>query len=216
VGSGEALNEHITGTRWPPTDVRLDMLEEAVTVIRKLWEGATVNHHGRHYTVENARIYSLPETPPPMLVSGFGPKAMALAAKIGDGFVNTAPDVEAIKAFRDGGGRGRTVAAAKVCWGDDEAACRKLAFDRWPTTGVPGELSQELPTPAHFEQASSIVTEEMVTDKIVCGPDPERHAHMLRRYFDAGYDEVYVSQIGEEQAGYFEFLNREVRPRLGL
>jgi G6PDH family F420-dependent oxidoreductase len=216
VGSGEALNEHITGSRWPPADVRLEMLEEAITVIRKLWEGGMVNHHGRHYTVENARLYSLPDRPPPILVSAFGPKALALAAQIGDGFVNTAPDADSIRSYRQQGGRGATVAAVKVCWDNDEAAAKKLAFDRWPTTGVPGELSQELPTPAHFEQASSIVTESMVTDKIVCGPDPERHAEMLQRYLDAGYDEVYVSQVGEDQAGYFAFYNREVKPRLGL
>jgi hypothetical protein len=82
--------------------------------------------------------------------------------------------------------------------------------------GVPGELSLEMPTPAHFEQASSIVTEEMVTKKIVCGPDPERHADIIRRYLDAGYDEVYVSQIGDDQRGYFEFFNQELRPWLGL
>ncbi len=216
VGSGEALNEHITGSRWPPTDVRLDMLEEAVGVIRELWKGGMVNHHGQHYTVENAQIFSLPERPPPILISGFGPKAVALAARIGDGFVNTAPDADALRSFDDNGGRGVKVAAMKVCWDRDEAAARKLAFDLWPTTGVPGELSQELPTPAHFEQASSIVTEDMVADKIVCGPDPERHAEMITRYLDAGYDEVYVSQVGDDQAGYFEFYNRELKPRLGL
>ena len=107
------------------------------------------------------------------------------------------------------------MALVKVCWGPDESAAGKLAFDRWPTTGVPGELSQELPTPAHFEQASSIVTEEMVTSKIVCGPDPVRHAEVVQKYLDAGFDEVYVSQIGEDQAGFFDFFNREVRPRLG-
>jgi G6PDH family F420-dependent oxidoreductase len=216
LGSGEALNEHITGTRWPPADVRLEMLEEAVGVIRDLWQGGMVDHHGRHYTVENARIYSLPPQPPPILLSGFGPKAVALAAAIGDGFVNTAPDAESLTRYHEQGGRGPTVAAVKVCWAQDEAAARKLAYDLWPTTGVPGELSQELPTPTHFEQASSIVTEDMVTGKIVCGPDPERHVALLRRYFDAGYDEVYVSQVGEEQSGFFDFFTREVKPRLAL
>jgi G6PDH family F420-dependent oxidoreductase len=216
VGSGEALNEHVTGSRWPPADVRLDMLEEAVEVIRALWQGGMVNHHGRHYTVENARIYSLPPEEPPILVSGFGPKAVALAARIGDGFVNTSPDADSVHSYRDQGGRGPSVALVKVCWGPDEAAAGKLAFDRWPTTSLPGELNQELPTPAHFEQASAIVTEEMVTSKIVCGPDPERHAAIIRRYFEAGFDEVYVSQIGDDQAGYFDFFNREVKSRLGV
>jgi G6PDH family F420-dependent oxidoreductase len=216
VGSGEALNEQILGDRWPPADVRLEMLEEAVAVIRELWRGGVVNHRGRHYTVERARLYSLPDDPPPILVSGFGPDSTALAARIGDGFVTTAPDPDAIRSYREQGGRGPAIAAAKVCWGPDEAAAGKLAYDLWPTTGVPGELSQELPTPRHFEQAAENVTEEMVTSKIVCGPDPDRHAHQIRRYLDAGFDEVYVGQIGEDQAGYFDFYRREVAHRLGL
>jgi G6PDH family F420-dependent oxidoreductase len=216
VGSGEALNEHILGDRWPSADIRLEMLEEAVEVMRQLWKGSFYSHRGRHYTVENAKIYSCPDTPPPVLVSGFGPKATALAARIGDGFVTTAPDADAVKAYRAAGGKGPAVAAFKVCWGPDESAARKLAYDLWPTTGVPGELSQELPMPAHFEQAAQTVTEEMVTDKIPCGPDPERHAAAFRQYLEAGFDEIYVSQIGEDQAGFLEFFRKEVEPRLKL
>jgi G6PDH family F420-dependent oxidoreductase len=104
IGSGEALNEHILGDAWPEAAVRLEMLEEAVTVLRELWKGANVSHRGRHYTVQNARIYTLPESPPKIYVSGFGPKAIDLAARIGDGFVSTAPDGDAVKRFRDNGG----------------------------------------------------------------------------------------------------------------
>lgn len=215
VGSGEALNEHILGTRWPATDVRLEMLEESVEIMRKLWQGDFVSHYGRHYTVENARIYSRPDQPPPVLVSAFGPKATKLAARIGDGFVTTAPDADAVSSYRSAGGKGPAVACVKVCWGRDEAAARKLAHDLWRTTGVSGELSQELPMPAHFEQASQSVTEEMVADKIACGPDPERHVASLRGYLEAGFDEVYVSQIGEDQAGFLDFYFSEVAPRLG-
>ena len=97
VGSGEALNEHILGDHWPEADVRLEMLEEAVEVIRALWEGGQHSHHGAHYAVENARVYDLPDEPPPILVSGFGPKAIDLAARIGDGFCTTSPDADAIE-----------------------------------------------------------------------------------------------------------------------
>src|SRR4051794_18804508 len=106
VGSGEALNEHVLGTHWPEADVRLEMLEEAVEVMRALWSGGQRSHRGRHYTVENARIYDLPETPPPVLVSGFGPKAVRVAARIGDGFVTTSPDEEMIGLYRSEGGKG--------------------------------------------------------------------------------------------------------------
>ena len=99
VGSGEALNEHILGDRWPDADERLEMLEEAVQVIRTLWQGGFQDHRGTHYRVQHARIYDLPQTLPPILVSGFGPKSIDLAAKIGDGFVTTGPDAEAVAGF---------------------------------------------------------------------------------------------------------------------
>jgi alkanesulfonate monooxygenase SsuD/methylene tetrahydromethanopterin reductase-like flavin-dependent oxidoreductase (luciferase family) len=109
------------------------MLEEAVQVIRLLWEGGNKRHYGKHYTVENARLYTLPDEPPLVYISGFGPKSIRLAGRIGDGY---------------------------------------------------------------------------------CGvdPDPERHRQMLREYFEAGYDEVYVQQIGSEQEGFFRFYTEEVLP----
>jgi G6PDH family F420-dependent oxidoreductase len=191
------------------------MLEEAVEVMRGLWRGESYSHRGRHYTVENARLYSAPTQPPPVLVSGFGNKAVELAARIGDGFVSVAPQPSAVERYREQGGTGPAVAAVKVCWAEDEASARKLAHDRWPTSCVPGELNQELPAPAHFEQATQHVTEEMVADQIPCGPDPDRHAAVVRQYLDAGFDEVYISQVGDEQLGFMDFFARELRPRLG-
>ena len=213
IGTGENLNEHILGDRWPPTDVRLEMLEEAVEVMRLLWEGGTKTHYGKHYTVENAQIYTIPDEPPPVLVSGFGPKAARLAGKIGDGYVHVAPDAEMLGIFRESGG-GEKVAHAgtKVCYGEDEAECRRLSHKIWPNESLPGELAQELPTVAHFEQATSIVTEDMVAQGVVCGPDPEQHKQNIQEYVDAGYDEVYVQQIGPNQKAFFDFYEKEILP----
>jgi G6PDH family F420-dependent oxidoreductase len=216
VGSGEALNEHITGQHWPRTDVRLEMLEEAVSIIRALWTGEVLDHYGRHYTVEGARLYTRPSQPPPLAVSGFGPKATDLAARIGDGYINTSPDADLVQRYMDAGGHGPKMAGTKVCWGPDEEECRKLAHHLWRSSGVPGELSQELPMPAHFEQASQKVTVEDIADKMACGPDPERHVAVIREYLDAGFDEVYLSQVGTDQEGFLSFLTSEVAPRLGL
>jgi G6PDH family F420-dependent oxidoreductase len=193
----------------------LEMLEEAVGVLRGLWRGGSYTHRGSHYTVENARIYSLPVEPPPVLVSGFGPKSVELAARIGDGFVTVAPDPSAVVRYRERGGKGPAVAAVKVCWASDEASARKLAHDRWPTSCVPGELNQELPAPAHFDQATQHVTEEMVAEQIPCGPDPDRHAAVVRQYLDAGFDQVYISQVGADKLGFFDSFVKELRPRLG-
>ncbi|EFC79632.1 Luciferase-like monooxygenase [Parafrankia sp. EUN1f] len=148
VGSGEALNEHILGDAWPATDVRLEMLEEAVEVIRRLWAGEIVNYRGHHYTVDRARLYSLPEAPPPILISGFGPKATELAARVGDGYCGTTPDAELLKLFESSGGAGKPRhGAVKVCWAPDESAARRTVHRIWPNSELPGELSQELPTP---------------------------------------------------------------------
>lgn len=155
VGSGEALNEHILGDAWPEADVRLEMLEEAVDVIRLLWQGGQRSHRGRHYTVSNARIYDLPDAPPPILVSGFGPKAVDLAARIGDGFATASPDAAGIARFREQGGRGPVQAGTKVCYGSDRDEALATAHRLWPNEVLPGELAQVLPTPAHFEQAST-------------------------------------------------------------
>jgi G6PDH family F420-dependent oxidoreductase len=213
VGTGEALNEHVLGDRWPEVDVRLEMLEEAVGVMRELWQGGQRSHRGRHYTVENARLYDLPDEPPPILVSGFGPKAIEVAARIGDGFVTTQPAKDDIELYRSHGGRGPVHAGAKVCFMADEQEARATAHRLWPTEGLPGELAQVLPTPAHFEQACELVTPDMIASPV--GPDLDEHVAALQEYADAGVDELYVQQIGPEQDAFFTTWAGEVLPRFG-
>ncbi|SRR5581483_2571378 len=214
VGSGENLNEHILGDHWPPADVRIDMLEEAIEVLRALWTGESVTHHGRHYTVENARLYTRPEQPIPVLVSGFGPQATDLAARVGDGYINTKPDNELVRRYVDGGGSGPKMAGVKVCWGDDRDMCVKRAHELWRTSGVPGQLSQDLPTPEHFEMASELVTPDMVAEHIPCGPDIGAIVENVQKYVDAGFDEVYINQIGPDQQPFFQMFQRELGPAL--
>jgi G6PDH family F420-dependent oxidoreductase len=213
VGSGEALNEHVLGDRWPVADVRLEMLEEAVEVIRALFTGESVTHHGRHYTVEDARVYTLPEQPVPISVSGFGPKSIEVAARIGDGFVTTKPAEGDVRAYRTAGGKGPAEAGVKVCWATDKQAAVRTAHRLWATQGLPGELSQVLPSPRHFEQASELVTEESTAASVACGPDVEPYLKVLQSYADAGFDSLHVSQIGPDQEGFFRFWTDEVAPR---
>ncbi|MEV0676481.1 TIGR03557 family F420-dependent LLM class oxidoreductase [Actinosynnema sp. NPDC050436] len=212
VGSGEALNEHILGDAWPPAPVRLEMLEEAVAVIRALHTGDEVDHHGEHYTVENARLYTLPDRPVPIYVSAFGPKAAKLAGRIGDGLCSTKPDGDLIATYRESGGVGPAQGGFKVCHAPTEEEGVRTARRLWPSEHLPGELAQVLPTPRHFEQASTLVTEEAVAGAVPTGPDPRRYLDTLRAYADAGYDEVYVQQIGPDQERFFEFWAQEVAP----
>ena len=215
VGSGEALNEHVLGDAWPEADVRLEMLEESVEVIRALWTGDVVSHRGRHYVVENARIWTRPETPPEILVSGFGPKAVDVAARIGDGYVTTSPDQELLDRFRKQAREGTTTQAGfKVAWADSKDQGIDYAHRIWPNAGLPGELAQVLPTVEHFEQASQLVTREATAESVAAGPDPKAHLEAFQPYLDAGFDEIYVANMGPEYADMIRTYGREVLPEL--
>ncbi|MGH2685620.1 MAG: TIGR03557 family F420-dependent LLM class oxidoreductase, partial [Actinomycetota bacterium] len=215
VGTGENLNEHILGDRWPEVDVRLEMLEESVEVMRLLWQGGYQSHHGKHYTVENARLYTLPEQPVEIMVAAAGTKAAELAGRIGDGFIGTSPDAEPVKTFQGaGGGDKPRYGQATVCWATTEKEAVRTAHRIWPNAAIKGSMSQELPLPSHFEEAAQMVSADDIAEAMPCGPDPERHLQAIREYIDAGYDHVYVHQIGPDQDGFFRFYAEEVLPKL--
>ena len=212
VGSGENLNEHIFGDKWPTADERLQMLEEAIAVIRLLWEGKEASHRGEHYTVEDARIYSVPETPPKILMSGFGPKSTELAARIADGYVTTRPSKEFVQKYRDEGGRGTIDGGLKVCWGPDRDECVKLAHRMWRTGGLSGQLAQDLRTPTIFDQAAELVSVESMADDMPCGPDVDQIVKAAKEYVDAGFDRLYLTQVGPDQEEFLRFFTKELVP----
>jgi len=215
VGTGENLNEHITGERWPPFEIRLAMLEEAVELIQALWQGETVSHWGDFYTVEDARIFTLPTQAPPVMIAAKGDKAAELAGRLGDGLINTTPDAETVAAFRAAGGTGKPCyGQLTVCWAESEAKARKIAHEWWPNSALPSPLSQELRAVAHFDQVAKEVTEAQVAQSLVCGPDPQRHWDAIQEFVTAGYDHVYVHQVGPDQKGFFDFYAKQILPRL--
>jgi G6PDH family F420-dependent oxidoreductase len=213
VGTGEALNEHVTGAKWPPAAERQEMLEEAVTIIAELFTGEQLTHHGKYYEVETARLYSVPEVPPPIYVSGFGESSARLAARIGDGFMCVSPDADLVKLYRDQGGGNRPVQGGlKACWAPDAAEARRTMRRLWPSDYVPGEAAQLLPLPRHFAQVSELVTEDMVTAP--GGPDPEPYVAAVHEFERAGFDEVYLQQVGGRLEEAFEFFATQVLPRV--
>jgi G6PDH family F420-dependent oxidoreductase len=215
VGSGEALNEHILGDPWPSVGVRLEMLEEAVQLIRLLHRGEEISFHGQYYQVQDARIHTRTDTPVPIYVSGFGPQATGLAARIGDGYCTVTPDAELVRHYRESGGGGRPVqGGVKVCWADTEQAGLETAHRLWANDLLPGQLAQTLTRPKDFEAASSLVAPSAVGEQIACGPDPERHLASVRQYLKAGFDEVYVQQIGGRHKEFFRMWADEVLPAL--
>jgi G6PDH family F420-dependent oxidoreductase len=213
VGTGENLNEHVLGARWPSAEERLEMLEEAVGVIRELWGGGFVNHHGAHYTVDRARLYTVPGRQPPLLVAAAATGAAQLAGRIGDGLITTSPDEEIVEAFRDAGGVGKPCyGQLTVCVAESEEEAVETAYRHWPNIGLGGDLGQELPLPRHYRQAAETLTPEQIAAQVVCGPDPERHREGLERYREAGYDRVYVHQVGPEQERFLRLYERELLP----
>src|SRR5438067_6844337 len=213
VGTGERLNEHVTGERWPAPRERQEMLEEAIAVMRLLWEGGTRSHEGRHYRVEQARVYTLPQPAPPVYVAAVGRRSARLAGRLGDGLISIAPERELVQAFAQGGGAGKPrFGQLTVCWAETEEAARDTAMRWWPNAGLPGSLNSELSTPSQFGQAARLVTPEALAEKIVLGPDPGRHLAAVDAFARAGFDHVYVHQVGPDQEGFFRFHEREVLP----
>jgi coenzyme F420-dependent glucose-6-phosphate dehydrogenase len=215
VGTGENLNEHIVGQGWPETDVRQARLTEAIEVIRLLWQGGVQSYRGAFYTVETARLYTLPAEPPPLMVAAGGPKGAEIAATLGDGMIGTEPDKKLVRAFKKAAGtRKPCYGELTVCWGKDERKARQTATRSWPIQAMDSSLAWELPLPAHFEAAAELVTEEAIGEAMVCGPDPKRHLEALQEYADAGYDHVCVHQVGPDQLGFMQFYRSEIFSRL--
>jgi G6PDH family F420-dependent oxidoreductase len=213
VGTGENLNEHVLGDQWPSHRVRLEMLDEALEVIRTLWTGEMVSHHGEHYTVRNAKLFTTPAETPPICVSAYGDQTAERAADLGDGFWSVGPQ-DVVETYEQNGGEGPKISQLTVCYAEDEDEAVETAHEWWPNSLLPGQLATELEIPPFFEQACELVEQEDVreADSLVTDPDPETHVENLREFVDAGYDHVYVHQVGPNQEPFFEFYEDEILP----
>jgi coenzyme F420-dependent glucose-6-phosphate dehydrogenase len=179
--------------------------------MRLLWQGGEQTHRGRHYTVDHARVYNLPDEPMRLAIAAGAPNAAEIAAEYGDALVNSAPDPEVVQIFDAGGGdRKPRYGMMHCCWGEDEDEALETAHRLWANIALKGELGRELPRPSDFEDAVKMVSKEDVAEAVPCGPDPERHREHIRRYEDAGYDHVFVHQIGPEQEGFLRFYASEI------
>jgi coenzyme F420-dependent glucose-6-phosphate dehydrogenase len=214
LGTGENLNEHVVGEGWPAPDERLAMLEEAIEVIRLLWQGGYQTHRGDFFDVEQARLYTLPAEPPAIAVAAAKPLAAELAGRAADAFVNTAPDPEPIEAFESAGGRGKPkYGQITGCWAESAEEGARIACEVWPNAALSGNLGYELPLPLHFEQATANFTPADLAESIPCGPDPDRWLEDIRTYEQAGYTHIYFHQIGRDQEGFLRFWSSELAPK---
>jgi coenzyme F420-dependent glucose-6-phosphate dehydrogenase len=202
VGTGEQLNEHVFGARWPAPDERLDMLEEAVEVMRLLWKGEDTTHRGAHYTIDRAQIFDVPDSGIDVYVAAAQTKAAELAARIGDGLISTSPDEDVVKKF---GHDQPKLGMMHVAYDTDAEKALKRAHDLWPNTALQGSLGQELPTPQDFEDAAPMVSPEDVGENTPHGPDPEPYLEQIRKFEQAGFTHVYIHQIGDNQKEFCDW-----------
>ena len=217
VGTGENLNEHVIGRKWPAAAVRQEMLSEALDVIRLLWKGGNRSHRGRYFRVENACLYTLPKEPPPIYVAAGGPKMGQLAARIGDGLITAGDETKVIKEFNAAGGRRKPkYSQITVCWAKTEKEARRTAFEWWPIPAFAWPLLSELALPQYFEEAAKSIDEDEIAESILCSPDAEKHIDRIRELAKSGANHVYVHQVGKDQEGFFRFYEREVLPEFGV
>jgi G6PDH family F420-dependent oxidoreductase len=214
LGSGENLNEHIVGQQWPRAAIRLEMLEEAIEIIRRLWNGDLVSYDGAYYSLDDARIYTLPESLPPIFVAAAGPRAALLAARAGEGLITSSAAPELVEVFRSEGNDGPRYGQLTVCVQETEDTGVRVASEVWPTSALKGAFKQELPRPSHFEEAVANVTPEQVAEAVVCSTDPRKHIEALREFEDGGYTRVYIHQVGPDQQRFMDFYQHEVIPAL--
>lgn len=215
LGTGENLNEHVAGLGFPSADVRQEMLNEAIQIIRKLWEGDTTTFHGSFYDVERARIFDLPSEPIPIGVAAGGPEAAELAAEAGEFLISTSPDADLIAAYRNAGGVGQAVVGQlSICWGADEQAARTLAHKLSGWTVAGWRTQTELVGPESFQEIADQATEDQVAAAIPCGPALDKIVASVKKYVEAGFTEVAITQVGPDQAGFCDIFTSELAPKL--
>jgi G6PDH family F420-dependent oxidoreductase len=190
------------------------MLEEALEIIRLLWTGDSITFDGQFFSVEDARIFDLPEELPPIVVSAFGEEAAELAARAGDGLWITGVKTDVIDDYRAAGGSGDIWTQLTFCWDEDSGAAEKRTLRMWPNTGIPGQLPQDLRTVGHMEQAATLVTIEELRKSMPMGPEPDPILASIEEARDAGIEYIYLHQIGDPLDGFIEFWGKELQPNL--
>jgi G6PDH family F420-dependent oxidoreductase len=213
LGSGERLNEHAVGTPWPGVDVRQDRLVEAMEIIRALHAGETVTHRGRHFHVDEAKVWDLPDEPVPIAAAISGAAGIQRFAPLSDHLIAVQPEAELLEQWRDAGGSGRSIGQIPISWDpDSEDAARERAHDQFRWFGGGWKVNADLPTPAAFDAATSFVRPEDVAESIPCGPDLDAIVDAVSSWWEAGFTDVALVQVGDELQE--RFLDEAAAPLL--
>jgi G6PDH family F420-dependent oxidoreductase len=217
LGAGENLNEHVVGRGWPPVNVRHEMLDEAVQIIRALLEGGHVNFNGDHFRVDSAKLWDLPEERVQIGVAVSGDQSVKRFAPMADHLIAVEPDADLVHSWDEARGdtTSRKIGQIPICWDPDRdtAVTRAHSLFRW--FGGGWKVNAELPGPSGFDGATQFVRPDDVAESIPCGPDVEQMVEAIGAYTDAGFTDVALVQIGDEgQTGFLEFAEKELLPAL--
>lgn len=219
LGTGQNLNEHITGDPWPPKPERRARLREAVEIIRALWAGETVTYEGRWVRVHDARLYSLPETSPLIYGAALTAETAGWVGSWADGLITVGgePDTlrTTIEAFRRGGGVGKPMAVqVALSWAEDEGEALRAAHRNWPIAVVDLAKNQDLPTPRDFDRETARTRPEDLRGKLRISADLDRHVEWLRQDIELGFDAIYLHHVGPDPAAFIDAFGGHVLPEL--
>lgn len=211
VGAGENLNEHVVGRGWPPVNIRHEMLDEALALINRLWDGGYVSQRGRHYVVDSAKIWDLPQQRPGLGVAVSGPQSIELAQRHGADMIAVEPNPDLVTRF----GPGRKIGQVPISWDPDRDAAIRRAHEQFRWFAGGWKVNSELPGTAAFDAATQFITPDDVAANISCGPDVDAHVAQLRPFVDAGYSHVALVQIGGgTQPEFLDWARSELLPAL--
>ncbi len=217
LGSGEALNEHVTGDRWPAKTDRMARLRECVDVMRALWRGEEVSHRG-HVVVDRARLWSLPEQPPELVAGAMSPETAAWAASWADGLITVNQPPEQLRtivdAYRDAGGRGPLRLQVHLSYAETDDEALAIAVEQWRGNCVPTVLAWELQTPEEFEAATRHVPPSEVAANVRVSSDPAQHRDWLQEYVELGFDELFLHHVGPDNDAFVDAFSAKVLPAL--
>ncbi|MGW4481383.1 TIGR03557 family F420-dependent LLM class oxidoreductase [Rhodococcus triatomae] len=214
LGTGERLNEHVVGRGWPPVDIRRDMLRESVDIMRLLWSGGYHSYRGTHLQLEDARVFDLPDVPPPIIVAAGGKAAAGLAAEYGDGLFATEADAGLVDGYAHAGGTGPRYAEVSLSWAETEEAAATSAHRMFRFGALGWPVQAELPNISGFESASRFVSVDDIRSSFGCGPDVKAHLAAIRPYEDAGFDHLALTNAGPDPDGFLDFFRDELAPAL--
>jgi coenzyme F420-dependent glucose-6-phosphate dehydrogenase len=215
VGTGENLNEHVIGAGWPEIDIRREMLNEAVELMRKAWEGGYKSYYGNYYSMEDARIYTLPDQPIPILYAAAGTESIEAAGEYGDALVTTGPNKELIDKFNASGGKDKPIyGQVNVCYAKSADEAKKIVLEVWPLSGFPDPANYEYRLPAYFENLAQAIPDDKKLGNTPLGTDVQGIMKSIKQYEDAGFTHIYMHNIGPYQEEFLQFAEKELLPKL--